>query len=198
MNKLQSALRYEHRLQEEKSKRVKDLADQAIAHQRELLDEKIAGAVAIRDKTVEYERKLTDAQFVNLATVAEEHRHYHDREHILYENAIDKASTALQAQIKVLEADVDRMRDNSAGYLTRSEWEREHKSLSEKTDTAIGVLRDQVVTEEKVTIRQDTATQILTQMRTDRTTAFRFQLTIAVGLIGTFALSFLHIAGVLK
>ena len=64
---------------------------QALDYERQLTDSQIAGHVAVRQEAFLYERKLTDAQFHELKGLQDSHTEFHAREHLLYEDAIEKA-----------------------------------------------------------------------------------------------------------
>lgn len=146
----------------------RELSDAQVAAHHELTDAQLELARArlqaeqdLRRQADEYERRLTDAQFHQLSTLAEEHRTFHEREHILYEDAIDKASASLQSQLKVLEMDVDRLRETAATFMTIERFEREHKVLTDKMDAAIGNLSEKVGTQERQVVKETTKDEVL-------------------------------------
>ncbi len=150
MSKIRQALEYEHRLGAAENKALK----QAVAYNRKLTDVSIKGQVAVRKASLKYERKITDGQFGQLEIVGQEHRQFHEREHLLYENAIDKAASTLAGGLSVLQSEVDRFRTDAQRWMTREDFDREHKALAEKQELAIRTLSDKIVATEKVDIRQ--------------------------------------------
>lgn len=150
MSKIRQTLEYEHRLGAAENKALK----QAVAYNRKLTDVSIKGQVAVRKASLKYERKITDGQFGQLEIVGQEHRQFHEREHLLYENAIDKAASTLASGLSVLQSEVDRFRTDAQKWMTREDFDREHKALAEKQDLAIRTLSEKIVATEKVDVRQ--------------------------------------------
>ena len=114
------------------------------------------------------------------------------------EMAVDKARAAhdevVNIRLESLNHFAERMERQSQTFLPVDRWEREHAALSEKSETALGVLRDRVETESKVTVRQDS-----TQLTTDNFAANRRWLYgIMVALFSTFFLVSLHILNIVK
>jgi hypothetical protein len=150
VSKIRQALEYEHRLGAAENKALK----QAVAYNRKLTDVSIKGQVAVRKASLKYERKITDGQFGQLEIVAQEHRQFHEREHLLYENAIDKAASSLFQSLTLLQTDMERFRIEAGKWMTREDSDREHDALGEKTELAIKTLSEKIAATEKVDIRQ--------------------------------------------
>jgi len=186
------------------------------SHEREVLGLQIKNIRADRDLQHNYERRLTDLQFAKVQALSDEHKTFHDREHLLYEEAVSRASLTVSAQVQVIAADITRLREEGHTYLTVDRFEREHKALGERTDLAvkglgdkieasnkalgdkmeasIGALTIRLGTEEKVTIRQDATQALLDKIGQNN----RWLVGIAIGLFGTFITTFLHIMGIIK
>ena len=183
MSKIRQAVEYERQIAREEVRAHRELVAAQIDYERKLSDALVNGQVEIRDEALAYERKITDSQFETLRLLAEEHRQFHEREHLLYESAIEKASSALAGQLVILSRDIETMELASHGYMTIDRFEREHgvltdkvetaittltdklalshDALSDKLDQAIATLNEKLVGEHDVTIRQDTSQLLL-------------------------------------
>lgn len=157
MGKVRQAMEYELELADAKVQAHVALSNAQYAH----VVERAGEQKALFDQVIAYERKYTDGQFGQLALLAEEHRAFHDREHLLYEEAIEKASTAINSQLRVLEADVGRLRDESYRFMTVDRFEREHTNLAEKMDIALQSLAEKIGQEEKATVRSEAQSELL-------------------------------------
>ena len=157
MSKIRQAMEYELELASARVQAHVELSNAQNAH----IAERAGEQKALFDQVIAYERKYTDGQFGQLNLLAQEHRVFHDREHLLYEEAIEKASTAINAQLRVLEADVGRLRDESHRFMTIERFEREHTNLAEKMDMAFQALGEKVSHEEKATVRTEAQAELL-------------------------------------
>lgn len=182
MSKIRQAVRYERQLADAQVQAHRELTESQITAQKELLQQAIA-----------YERKYTDGQFGQLNIVAQEHRLFHEREHLLYEDAIEKASTTLNAQLATLQIEFDRLRDESRRYLTVDRFEREHEALTDRMDTSIGSLREKIGAEERVTVKQTAQEELLTKISTNNRWLVGILITVAIFGISTM----LHVLGVI-
>ena len=171
MKKLRQSVHYEHLLGEAADKATRELLQQALT----------------------FERRLTDAQFGQLNLIAQEHRVFHEREHLLYEDAIDKAASALSSQLKVLEADLDRVRDGSHTYMTVDRFEREHANLMEKMEVSLKNIGEKVGAEERVTVREQARNEVLDSMATTRRWLIGLTIAFLFSAISTIALIVEHI-----
>lgn len=158
------------------------LLRQATAYERKLTDSQVF-----------YERKYTDGQFGQLNLVAQEHRIFHEREHLLYEDAIEKAATSLGTQLKVLEADLDRVREETRGYLTVERFEREHQTLSDKFEVAVATIGEKVSAEERVTLRQGAKDELVASLASNRRWLIGISITLVFSIIGTVVLFLEHL-----
>ena len=163
----EKAFAYERQVVESKQKSYKHLSDQAIKYEHKLLNQKIKGQVAIRDSSLIYERKITDAQFATLKALSDEHRIFHEREHLLYEDAIEKAADTLKLQHERLVDDFNRERDKSVSHMTVDQFDREHKALTERIDAKFNTYDEKLIREETVTARQETQAETLRRVTND-------------------------------
>ena len=155
--KYRQAMRYERELADAKVHAHEALTDAQHAYATERANEH----KALLERVIAYERKYTDSQFGQLNLIAEEHRTFHEREHLRYEDAIHKASSAFNAQLRLLEADVGRLRDESHGYMTIDRFEREHHNFTEKMEIALQGLAEKLGKEERVTVRNEAQADLL-------------------------------------
>lgn len=162
---------------------------QAVEYERQLVDAKVRAHVeltaaelqmekALREQAIDYERKYTDGQFGQLNLVAQEHRVFHEREHLLYEDAIEKASASINAMLAALQTDVDRFREEAGKWMTVERFEREHANLVEK----IGA-------EERVTLRSEAQQELLARIAQNN--RWLIGILVTVALFG--ATTMLHI-----
>jgi hypothetical protein len=172
VNKTKRTLRYERALADAKVRAHVDLTNAQLAHTAE----RSAGHKSLADQAIAYERKYTDGQFGQLNIVAQEHRIFHEREHELYEGAIERASTAIIVQVRLLETDVERLRDDSHRYMTVERFEREHEALEKTIDAKADTLAGKAADDHELLIK------LLTQIGTVRGIA------VFVGLPGIIAL----------
>jgi hypothetical protein len=180
----QTAMEYERELADAKVQAHVALADAQFAH----ASERAAAHKALLEQAIAYERRYTDGQFGQLNLVAQEHRIFHEREHLLYEDAIDKASTALNTQLRVLEVDVGRLRDESHRFMTVDRFEREHSNLTEKMELALQALMEKIGQEEKVTVRSEAQSELMTKI--GQNNKWLIGTVITVGIFG--ATTILH------
>jgi len=157
----EDSLRYERQVVESKQKSYRRLSTQADTYERRLTDEQIKGAIALREKALAYERKITDQQFSNLEHINDEHRVYHEREHLLYDDAVEKASVALGTQLASLQVEIDRMQETMQNLMPVGRFEREHAGLIERIDTKFSTYDEKISVQEKVTVRQDATQELL-------------------------------------
>jgi len=183
MSKVRQAVRYE-----------RQLAQAQVKAHRELTDAQLSKEGALRAQADVFERKYTDGQFGQLSLVAQEHRLFHEREHLLYEDAIEKASTALSVQLAALQTEFDRMREDSHNWLPVGRFEREHKQLIEKMETDVANLDAKLDTEERVTIREQGRNEVLDSMATTRRWLIGLSIAFLFSAISTVALIIEHLA----
>lgn len=190
MSKIRQAVNYERRAAkaQDKAHRALSIAEHETERQ-------------LREQAISYERKYTDGQFGQLNLVAQEHRVFHEREHILYEDAIEKASTSLGAMLAALQTDVDRLREESQKWMTIERFEREHSNLTEKVEASVGNLADKVGAEEKVTlgqtIQQETLQRVADNSAVSRRWLIGLVAAVALGIFGnviTITLFIIHLA----
>ena len=200
MSKIRQAVAYEHRLAEERSEHNRKLLSQAdeyehalAAEQVRFLEERIAGAIAIRNEALAYERKITDSEFANINHINEEHRVYHEREHVLYDDAVEKASASLSAQLSTLQVELDRMAQQMQSLLPVGRFEREHAALIERIDTKFATYDEKIAGEHDVTVRQDTTQDLLNRIAESSAVQRRWMIGLAVSTGATFLLLFAHI-----
>jgi hypothetical protein len=109
----------------------------------------------------------------------------------LTRDAYDRQTAAVRSEMDGIRADVK-------AALTVERFDREHKTLADKMEVQLTGLRDSLSVQERVTLRQDTQSELLDKMGQSH----RWQVGIGVGLIG-IALSsglsllalLLHLAG---
>ena len=183
MSKIRQAVRYERRAAKA----------QDAAHRQLALTEHLATKELLQQAD-SFERKFTDGQFSQLTLVAQEHRLFHEREHLLYEDAIEKASTALSVQLAALQTEFDRMREDSHNWLPVGRFEREHKQLIEKMETDVANLDAKLDTEERVTIREQGRNEVLDSMATTRRWLIGLSIAFLFSAISTVALIIEHLA----
>lgn len=162
MSKIRQAVKYERQIAKREVNAHRQFTDQAIEYERRLTDQSLSGQVALRDAALAYERQITNAQFETLAALNNEHREFHEREHILTDTAIDKATASLLSELSSIRKDIESLEASSHQFMTASRFEREHAALIERVDTKFETYDSKIAAEEKVTVRQD-ATQILTE-----------------------------------
>jgi hypothetical protein len=180
MSKIRQAVKYERQLVDAKVQAHIDLTNAQVAAAQAATD----AQAALTKQAIEYERKYTDGQFGQLNLVAQEHRIFHEREHILYEQAIEKAAAALNSGLVVIQADVDRFRDEAAKWMTVDRFDREHTNLTEKTELAIKSLSDKINVEEKVTVRQGAQEELLARIQTNNRWLIGIALSTGLTLTG--------------
>lgn len=144
-------------------------------------------------QATDYERRLTNQQFDEIRTLQGEHQRFHDREHILYDDAVEKASGALSAQLNVLEADLERLRDASHSFMTTGRFEREHQALIERMDAAVGSLTEKLEAESRVTVRQSAQEELLSKIAANNRWMIGILVTVAIFGITTM----LHVFGII-
>ena len=172
MSKIKQAVRYERALND-----AKVLAHVALTNaQLALTAERSAGHKSLADQAIAYERKYTDGQFGQLNIVAQEHRIFHEREHELYEGAIERASSAIITQLRLLELDVERLRDESHRYMSVDRFEREHEALEKVIESKVAGVTSKASDDHELLVK------LLTQIGTVRGIA------VFVGLPGIIAL----------
>jgi inorganic pyrophosphatase/exopolyphosphatase len=172
MSKIKQDVRYERALNDAKVHAHVDLTNAQLA----FTAERSAGHKALADQAIAYERKYTDGQFGQLNIVAQEHRIFHEREHELYEGAIERASTAIITQLRLLETDVERLRDESHRYMSVERFEREHEALEKTIEAKAATLAGKASDDHELLVK------LLTQVGTVRGIA------VFVGLPGIIAL----------
>lgn len=156
------------------------LSDARVKAHVELTAAELEAEKRLREMAIAYERKYTDGQFGQLQILADDHRTFHEREHLLYEDAIDKASASLTASLTAIQVDLDRLRDTSLNFLTTDRFEREHKALAEKTELALKVMSDKLGVEERVTVQQTTKNEVLEGLKANADTSRRWMIGLAV------------------
>lgn len=129
---------------------------------------------------IKYERDYTNGQFGQLNLVAQEHRIFHEREHLLYEDAIEKASNSIRATLNTIEADMERFRVEASKWMTVERFEREHQALIEKTEIALHTLDGKIDVEEKVTLRSQAQEELLTKISTNNRWLIGILITVAI------------------
>lgn len=140
-----------------------------------------------------YERQITNGQFGQLNIVAQEHRNFHEREHELYEAAIERATATLSTHLAAIETELDRVRDESQHWLPVARYEREHKLLSDRIDVQLGAISEKVSVEERVTLRQGVQDEMLERIKQNN----RWLIGLAVAVALSLFTSALHVIGVL-
>jgi dsDNA-specific endonuclease/ATPase MutS2 len=160
---------------------------QAVAYERTLADtkvnahrEQVEAQEALLRQATEYERKLTDQQFDEIRTLQGEHQRFHDREHILYDDAVERASSAIRSQINVLEADLERLRDASHSYMTTGRFEREHQTLIDRVEASIVAINERLEAENRVTVRQGAQEELLTRISSNNKWMIGILVTVAI------------------
>jgi hypothetical protein len=158
---------------------------QALNYEQALADAKLRAAHDLLAQATEYEHKLGDAKFHEIEVVQNSHTEFHDREHLLYEDAIEKASAALQASHAALQTEVERLADASANFMTTGRFEREHSQLLERVDAAFARVDEKLGAEERVTVQQNTRDEVLAQLTATRRWQTGLAVTVAISLIVT-------------
>jgi hypothetical protein len=166
---------------------------QALNYEQALATARLDAAKDLLAQATEYEHKLGAAKFHEIETVQSAHTEFHQREHILYEDAIEKASGALKASHATLQAEVERLVDTSATFMTADRFEREHSQLLERVDSAFARVDEKLSAEERVTVGQSAREDVFAQVRaTNRwmigltITTIASLLTLAAKLLGFF------------
>jgi hypothetical protein len=129
-----------------------------------LFDVKLRATTRQRDQARRYERQLTDLQFASVRALAEDHKLFHDREHLLYESAVDRAAADLKTQLEAMASNIERMREESHGFLSTDRFEREHEALIERMNATTTALAEKLGAEEKVTVRQSAQQELLDKL----------------------------------
>jgi hypothetical protein len=189
VSKIGQAVKYERQLNEAKVKAHVDLTNAQLAAAEALT---LAKAELLK-QSVEYERRYTDGQFGQLNLVAQEHRVFHEREHILYEQAIEKAASSLSSGLAIIQADVDRFRDEATKWMTIERFEREHSLLTEKLDIASSSLSEKVEAEARVTLRSQAQEDLLARIAQNNKWLIGILITVAIFGITTV----LHVFGII-
>jgi len=139
---------------------------QALNYEQALADAKLRAAHDLLAQATEYEHKLGSAKFHEVEVVQSAHSQFHEREHVLYEDAIEKASGALKASHASLQAEVERLANASANFMTSERFEREHSQLLERVDAAFARVDEKLGAEERVTVKQSVREQTLEEIAT--------------------------------
>ena len=158
---------------------------QALNYEQALADAKLHAARDLLAQATEYEHQLGDAKFHEIEAVQSAHTEFHDREHLLYEAAIEKASDALKASHAALQAEVERLVDASATFMTEDRFEREHSQLLERVDAAFARVDEKLGAEERVTVQQNTRDEVLAQLTATRRWQTGLAITVGISLVVT-------------
>jgi hypothetical protein len=158
---------------------------QALNYEQALADAKLRAAHDLLAQATGYEHQLGAAKFHEIEVVQNSHAEFHDREHLLYEAAIEKASDALKASHGALQAEVERLVDASANFMTADRFEREHSQLLERVDAAFARVDEKLGAEERVTVQQNTRDEVLSQLTATRRWQTGLAVTVAISMIVT-------------
>ena len=157
---------------------------QALNYEQALADAKLRAAHDLLSQATDYEHQLGAAKFHEIESIQSAHSEFHDREHILYEDAIDKASLALKASHANLQAEVKRLADASANFMTTDRFEREHAQLFDRVDAAFARVDEKLGAEGMVTAKQSVREQTLEEIATGNGVNRRWLIALVVtGLI---------------
>ena len=107
-----------------------------------------------RDQAIAYERKLTEAQFRRVDTVTDGHAVMHEREHQLYQSSIDLAAENLRIRLDGLSDQTAEQRHVAGTHMTIERFEREHKLLADRIETALDRLNTKISAEERISTVQ--------------------------------------------
>lgn len=193
VSKIRQAVDYERQLAKSEVKAHREITTLALKHERKMAQLELKAAVRARDKEIAYERKLTDGQFHTLTLLNSDHRDFHEREHILYENAVDKASAAIQAEMSAMRKDIEDLTIASRNFMSTGRFEREHQALIERVDDKFAVYDEKITAEEKVTVRQAAQSDLSDKISIGN----RWLIGIAVTVVIFGATTLLHAFGVL-
>jgi hypothetical protein len=159
---------------------------QALNYEQALADAKLHAARDLLALATEYEHKLGVAKFDEIEAVQAAHSIFHEREHVLYGDALEKASSTLQTNLLTLQTEVDRLSDASKAYMTTERFEREHAQLFERVEAAFARVDEQIGAEARVTVGQTARDEVMSQVQANR----RWM----IGLAGTTVVSILTLA----
>jgi hypothetical protein len=154
-----------------------------------IVEERIDAERELRQQATESEHAQAVLKFHEVEMLALEHQRFHDREHLLYDEAIDKATDSLSTRLGAIESDLVRWRDSASTFMTREAFDREHRGLIEKTDAALARVEEKIGAEERVTLQQSTAQQtrdaLLNELSTNRRWMVGLGVTIGLTLLVT-------------
>lgn len=127
---------------------------------RHVLESKLRAQREILAQATRYEHDLGVQKFHEIQTVQESHTLYHDREHLLYEDAIDKASAAVRSELATFRVDLDRLTAASVNFMSTGRFEREHEQLMERVESAFARVDEKIGVEERQTVRETTRGEV--------------------------------------
>ena len=166
---------------------------QAVDRDRHLAEVKLKAQCDLLTQATRYEHKLGVQKFHEVQTIQDAHTQFHDREHILYEDALEKASAGIRAQLFTMQAELNRLADDAKDKMTVTRFEREHSQLLERVDAAFARVDEKLGAEERVTVRQGAQSEVLERVAaTNRwvigltITSLVSLLTLAAKLLGVF------------
>jgi vacuolar-type H+-ATPase subunit I/STV1 len=193
VSKIRQAVNYEREIAKREVNAHRELVDQSIDYERRLSDQALASQVAIRDAALAYERQITNSQFETLAALNNEHREFHEREHILTDTAIDKATSSLLSEMSSLRRDIEALETSSHQLMSVGRFEREHAALIERVDAKFENYDEKIIAEEKVTVRQDATSALMEKIAQNN----RWMVGILITLGIFAATTLLHIYGII-
>jgi hypothetical protein len=192
MSKIRQAVRYERQIAKKEVKAHRELVQQGLDSERKLTDSEVAGQVRSRNEALAYERKITDAQFRTLAVLNDEHRTFHEREHLLYEAAVEKASASTAADLSIVRKDIEGLELASHTYMSTVRFEREHSALLERVEEMFARVDEKLAAQEKITLQQTTQQSTREEMLATLATNRRWLTGLAVSLGVTMVVTILN------
>lgn len=133
---------------------TQNYVDRRIIHERELID--------ARDKFID--EKLSSIEEARRLAKIEQDRRLdilnEFRDQLRNQTATFTTKDTIDSKLNAIESEIDTLSKDSNKYMTTERFDQAHQALIDKIDAKFEVYDSKLVTEEKVTIRQD-ATQLL-------------------------------------
>lgn len=127
---------------------------------RHVLEAKLRGQRKVLSQATRYEHDLGVQKFHEVEAIQQSHAVFHDREHILYEDAIDKASSSVRGELSAFRVEFDRLIAASANFMPVGRFEREHAQLLERVESAFARVDEKIGVEERQTVRETTRGEV--------------------------------------
>lgn len=139
-----------------------------------------------------YERELRESREHELSTRASDHQVFHDREHALYDTAVETARKTMELNLQIVTADVDRLREIANSHLTIERFESQHSALIERMNERDERIQGALEVESRISARQQSKDEVLAGVSQNN----RWLIALIVGNGLTLIALVLHLTGV--